>query len=208
MGKMFEKLRDLRKTKRPTRKSLKMELESYCVLTEIIRDENRELQISLTKMSTEAQNASYERDVYWHRYLFAKELLRANCVKNPAENDLKSLYEALAKKVDQHGLYKLKAAEKLLGPFNEAMFFYEAGQFEDETFGAHQQYKALLVQYADKLGQPPRDRWEIVQCAGGYEKCTDWTIDETTPEFIAFEQRLYYTIFENLGCKEFLPRVK
>lgn len=191
--------------RKKSKRALRADIESYKVLVEVLKDENREYEKQLTRAQTEARNASYERDLFKARYLLAMELMRqAGAVKTPSAATLRAAYDKLLPEMDPYGLYKLKAAETLLGPFNETMFIYETGLFEDETFGAHHQYKALLVQYADKLGQPHRDRWEVVQCAGGYEKCIDWTIDETTPEFTQFEADLYRLIFKNWGCEKLL----
>ena len=188
-----------------TKQALRADIESYKVLIEVLREENQEYEKLLTRAQTEARNASYERDVFKARYLLAMELMRQEgAVKTPSVAALKAAYDKMLPEMAPYGLYKLKAAEALLGPFNETMFIYETGLFEDEAFGAHYQYKALLVQYADKLGQPHRDRWEVVQCAGGYEKCIDWTIDETTPEFTQFEADLYRLIFKNWGCEKLL----
>jgi hypothetical protein len=203
--KFFEKFFNV--AHRKTKRALYAEIESYKILLEVVKEENGDYAKLLNSAQTEARNASYERDVFKARYLLAMELMRqADVDKTPSTAALKAAYDNLLPEMDPYGLYKLKAAEALLGPFNETMFIYETGSFEDETFGAHLQYKALLVQYADKLGQPYRDRWEVVQCAGGYEKCTDWTIDETTPEFVRFEADLYRLIFENWGCKELLTK--
>ena len=113
--------------------------------------------------------------------------------------DAKLHYADLAPAMDPDRFVLFWAAQDILGELDPSHFAYEdnCGYFEEADGRMLLAY--LLVQHSDKLGDvnSNRQRWEIVRA--GYEKCVDLTIDETTPEYLDFERKLYVGVLERLG---------
>lgn len=120
------------------------------------------------------------------------------CVSSNA----KTIYRSISAEKDPDGFALFRAAEEILGAFACADFPYEdnCGYFEEADGNKLLNY--LLVQHCDKLGDSNsnRSRWKIA--CPGYEKCVDLSIDETTPEYQAFEYKLYVRVLERLGILE------
>lgn len=115
--------------------------------------------------------------------------------------ELEAKYAAIQPTKDPNGFHLFHAAEAVLGELDFAHFAYEdnRGFFEDAD--GDRLFCYLLVQYCWKLGKKNAevDRWEVV--APGYERCINFTIDTTTPEYQEFEKKLYKTLLERLEKK-------
>ena len=100
--------------------------------------------------------------------------------------ELKELYERVASQYDPDGFRLYFAAyEDACGRFAEA--------------DGHELLKYLTAAYFEAVS------WEIVP-GTTYEKAILGKVDTSTPEYIAFEKRLYETVLERMGFREQLPR--
>lgn len=110
----------------------------------------------------------------------------------------REVYEAVSGTLDEDGYKLFDAAQDILGKFSYSHFAYEdnLGYFEEADGFTMLRY--LLVQYDYLLGKANDrpGRWEIA--CSCYEKCIDFSIDETTPEYKDFESKLYICVLEKM----------
>ena len=179
-------------------RKLTEDLAATNVLVEILKEEaedaNRRARVAHLEMSS--RSLTYR--MYKAQSIINHEIDNIRGKRYLSHEGRKALYQTIAKDLDPDGVILFQTAQDILGKFEETTFPYEAnhGFFEDNILGEKGSFRALLIQYANKLGQPENpNRWEIVQCAGGYEACADWSIDETTPEYVTFERDLYARVF-------------
>lgn len=168
------------------------------VLVEVLREEAEDANRRARSARMELSSQSLMYRMYKAQSLISREIDNIRGKRYLSHAGRKELYQAIAKDLDPDGAILFQTAQDILGKFEESTFSYETnmGFFEENILGEKGSFRALLIQYANKLGQPENpNRWEIVQCAGGYEACADWSIDETTPEYVAFERDLYARVF-------------
>lgn len=127
----------------------------------------------------------------------AKKLIPLLCSENVSPSQAKQLYEANFKKLDAAGFKLFHAAELILGEFSEAEFYYEANRGAFECMDGFTRMKFLLVQHQEKLGNQKFGRW-IIEPGCACERCTDFSMDTTTPEYQQFEEQLYTSICREL----------
>ena len=114
--------------------------------------------------------------------------------------ELKELYERVASQYDPDGFRLYFAAQEIVGikrlweeyPYEDA-----CGRFAEAD--GHELLKYLTAAYFEAVS------WEIVP-GTTYEKAILGKVDTSTPEYIAFEKRLYETVLERMGFREQLPR--
>ena len=114
--------------------------------------------------------------------------------------ELKELYERVAPQYDPDGFRLYFAAQEIVGikrlweeyPYEDA-----CGRFAEAD--GHELLKYLTAAYFEAVS------WEIVP-GTTYEKAILGKVDTSTPEYIAFEKRLYETVLERMGFREQLPR--
>lgn len=169
------------------------DLIGYKTLVEVLQEEIHTHEKTQVSLKCDLVRADYERTEYRRRWLIYEKALYIHGGIKLTHEELKRLYDELMPALDPQGRKLFVTAESILGNFDEMEFPYEAntGYFEHPEKGSEREFQALLVQYADKLGQPAKPRWEVVQSNGGYEKCVDWSIDKTTWEYQEFEKKLY-----------------
>lgn len=110
----------------------------------------------------------------------------------------KEQYTQLASLADPDGFQLYWAAQALTGIDVPSSFHYEdnRGMFEAES--GH-----TLLQHLTAL-RFNAVQWEIV--GGGYERAVLGAVDTTTPEYKAFEQKLYYAAMERISRKRNVSR--
>ena len=179
-------------------KKLTGDLAGTNVLVEILKEEAEEAKRIARTTHMESHRNAMMLQMYKAQSVINREIDNLRGKRYLSHEGRKALYQAVSKDLDPDGVILFQAAQDILGNFEETTFPYEAnhGFFEGNILGSKGSFQALLIQYADKLGQPKNlNRWKPVQNAGGYEECVDWSIDETTPEYIAFERDLYAKVF-------------
>lgn len=110
----------------------------------------------------------------------------------------KQIYQEHCKKLDADGYILLREAEQILGQFQVSDFLYEAHTGTFCFANGNTLLKYLLVSHIDKFGPQESDRWETVP-GTIYKRCINLSIDTTTEEYIAFEERLYKNACIRLG---------
>ena len=109
----------------------------------------------------------------------------------------KEQYAQIAPLADPHGFQLYWAAQALTGIDVPSSFHYEDNRGMFETASGH-----TLLRYLTAL------RFNAVQWAiigGGYERAVLGTVDTTTPEYKAFEQKLYSAALERINRKRNVP---
>lgn len=179
-------------------RKLRADLSGYEALNEILKNEAEDAARLARTAQLELNSTSMMLRMFKAQSIINREINAMLGQRYLCHPHRKALYHAVAKELDPDGVILFQTAQDILGKFEETTFPYEAnhGFFEENILGNKGSFRALLIQYANKLGQPENpERWKPIQCAGGYEECTDWTIDETTPEYIEFEKELYARVF-------------
>ena len=114
---------------------------------------------------------------------------------------LKERYERVASQNDPDGFRLYFAAKEITGikrlweeyPYEDACGRFEAAD-------GHELLRYLTAAYFKAVA------WEIVPSTT-YEKAILGKVDTSTPEYIAFEKRLYETVLERMGFREQLPQL-
>lgn len=114
---------------------------------------------------------------------------------------LKERYERVASQNDPDGFRLYFAAKEITGikrlweeyPYEDACGRFEAAD-------GHELLRYLTAAYFKAVA------WEIV-LGTTYEKAILGKVDSSTPEYIAFEKRLYETVLERMGFREQLPQL-
>lgn len=183
------------------------------VLVEILKEEAEEAKRIARTTHMELHRNTMMLQMYKAQSVINREIDNLRGKRYLSHEGRKELYQVIAKELDPDAVILFQTAQDILGTFNEMHFPYEAnrGFFTGPILGKKGSFQALLIQYADKLGQPKNlNRWKPVQNAGGYEECVDWSIDETTPEYIAFERDLYAKVYRYFYAEPvpFIPITK
>lgn len=115
----------------------------------------------------------------------------------------KKLYETTAVRLDPQGFRLFHTAEDILGKLDTSGWPYETAMGQFEKANGRYLMKYLLVDKANQLGEANaiQNRWAVVP-GSHCERCTNFSINKTTPEYQAFEQALYRQTCENLGLVE------
>ena len=113
---------------------------------------------------------------------------------------LKQFYQHISRQYDPHGFQLYFAAQKVTG----IKHLWEVFPYEDacgcfEFADGRQLLQYLTAAYFQAVS------WEIVP-GTTYEQAILGKVDTSTPEYIAFEKRLYETVLERMGFREQLPR--
>lgn len=109
----------------------------------------------------------------------------------------KEQYNQLAPLADPDGFQLYWTARALTGIDVPSSFHYEDNRGMFEAANGH-----TLLQYLTAL-RFNAVQWEIV--GGGYERAVLGTVDTTTPEYKAFEQKLYSATLERISRKRDSP---
>lgn len=114
---------------------------------------------------------------------------------------LKQFYQHVSRQHDPHGFQLYFAAQKVTG----IKHLWEVFPYEDacgcfEFADGRQLLQYLTAAYFQAVS------WEIVP-GTTYERAILGKVDTSTPEYIAFEKRLYETVLERMGFREQLPHL-
>lgn len=154
----------------------------------------RDLQESLKRedsMNDRMQDLVYEMDRLSQSKNAYHSALKALLPSSADATQVDALFHAVAPHLDPEGWDLLQEGEKLLGRFQYSHFAYEdnRGMFEDADGYALLGY--LEVSCAWRFGESnDRPRWDFVE-GTCYERCTDFSIDETTPEYREYQLQLH-----------------
>ena len=111
---------------------------------------------------------------------------------------LKEQYNQIAPLADSDGFQLYWAARALTGIDVPSSFHYEDNRGMFEAANGH-----TLLRYLTAL-RFNAVQWEIV--GGSYERAILGAVDTTTPEYKAFEQKLYSAALERISRKRNVPR--
>ena len=129
-----------------------------------------------------------------------KKALASFCPALDSTEQLRRFYDTIAPDFDDGGFRLYDAALAISGyPNLPGEFPYEDNRGVFDEADGHQLLKYLTAAYFEAVS------WEIVP-GTTYEKAILGKVDTSTPEYIAFEKRLYETVLERMGFREQLPR--
>ena len=129
-----------------------------------------------------------------------KKALASFCPALDSTEQLRRFYDTIAPDFDEGGFRLYDAALAISGyPNLPGEFPYEDNRGVFDEADGHQLLKYLTAAYFEAVS------WEIVP-GTTYEKAILGKVDTSTPEYIAFEKRLYETVLERMGFREQLPR--
>ncbi len=109
----------------------------------------------------------------------------------------KEQYTQIAPLADPDGFQLYWAARALTGIDVPSSFHYEDNRGVFEAASGHTLLRYLTALHFDAV------QWEIV--VGGYERAVLGAVDTTTPEYKAFEQKLYPAVLERINRKRNVP---
>ena len=109
----------------------------------------------------------------------------------------KDQYTQLASLADPDGFHLYWVARAFTGIDVPSSFHYEDNRGMFEAASGH-----TLLRYLTAL-RFNAVQWEIV--GGGYERAVLGAVDTTTPEYKAFEQKLYSAVLERINRKRNVP---
>ena len=129
-----------------------------------------------------------------------KKALASFCPPLDSTEKIRQFYDCIAPDFDEGGFRLYDAALAISGyPNLPGEFPYEDNRGVFDEADGHQLLKYLTAAYFEAVS------WEIVP-GTTYEKAILGKVDTSTPEYIAFEKRLYETVLERMGFREQLPR--
>lgn len=126
-----------------------------------------------------------------------RSVLEALCPKQVSLEEMKKLYEMVAPNLDASGFTLYRNAKKLTGIDVHTFFPYEENRGMFEQMDGRQLLDCLLAARFDAVS------WEIVDGGRG-EKAVFRKVDTTTPEYQAFEHKLYRTALARMGFEGIL----
>ena len=135
--------------------------------------------------------AEYKRDAY-------QAALSAFCPRLKTGEDMKRLYECTAPFLDQEGFKRYFAAKDLLGTYCDELFPYEDARGMFEEADGHTLLRYLTAYHFDAVD------WHIVP-GTCYEEASLLPVDTSTPEYKAFEKKLYEKTLRSMGFQNLLP---
>ena len=183
-------------------RSLSRSVSRYKVELEAVRVRLANTESLYLERNAECNAKRHEVDQLRQQVPALKAVL-ANALETMGDRNLsveqkKAFYRAAAPYLDKAGFELFWTAEEILGKFCYSFFAYEDNChcFDDADGSLLLRY--LLVQHGYMLGDAnaDRNRWEPAFAC--YEKCVDFTIDTTTPEYLAFEAELYTRVLERM----------
>ena len=110
----------------------------------------------------------------------------------------KAQYNQLAPLADPDGFHLYWTARALTGINVPSSFHYEDNRGMFEAASGHTLLRYLTALHFDAV------QWEII--GGGYERAVLGAVDTTTPEYKAFEQKLYRAALERISRKRNVSR--
>ena len=126
-----------------------------------------------------------------------RAVLEALCPKQASLEETKRLYGMVAPNLDASGFTLYRTAKKLTGIDVHTFFPYEENRGIFEQMDGRQLLDCLLAARFDAVS------WEIVDGGSG-EKAVFREVDPTTPEYQAFEHKLYRTALARMGFEGIL----
>ena len=139
----------------------------------------------------ELTDAENNRDAY-------QAALSAFCPRLKTGEDMKRLYECTAPFLDQEGFKRYFAAKDLLGTYCDELFPYEDARGMFEEADGHTRLRYLIAYHFGAV------EWHIV-LGTCYEEASLLPVDTSTPEYKAFETKLYAKTLRSMGFQNLLP---
>ena len=109
----------------------------------------------------------------------------------------KEQYTQIAPRADPDGFHLYWAARALTGIDVPSSFHYEDNRGMFEAASGHTLLRYLAALHFDAV------QWEII--GGGYERAILGAVDTTTPEYKAFEQKIYSAALDRINRKRDSP---
>lgn len=132
-----------------------------------------------------------------HKVAALQNALREFCPKLSSVDEMKRLYATISPNIDASGFTLYHIAKELTGIDIHTFFPHEDNRGMFETMDDHQLLDCLIAARFDAV------EWEIVD-GTGYEKAIFREVDTTTPEYQAFEHKLYQAVLERMGFEDIL----
>ena len=159
--------------------------------SERLQSENDALQSECQRLSDEVAGAKRTRDAY-------RAALSAFCPKIDVTSDMKRFYECVAPWLDAEGFKLYFAAKKLTRFESYNAFPYEDARGLFEFADGHQLMRYLIAYHFNAV------EWHIVS-GTCYEEASLLPVDTATPEYRAFEKKLYTETLRSMGFQTLLP---
>ena len=143
--------------------------------------------------------ATGEGDLYVHFWQSKGFFLKTKQELEPSHQlTPKEQYNQIAPWVDPDGFQLYWTARAITGIDVPSSFHYEDNRGMFEAASGHTLLRYLTALHFDAV------QWEIV--GGGYERAVLGAVDTTTPEYKAFEQKLYSAALERISRKRNVSR--
>lgn len=171
---------------------------------ESARSELRQTQRSLEQREQECAQLGAEKSDTALRLRFCERKLAAFqsvlemfCPKQTSLEEMKQLYGTISPGMDASGFTLYRTAKKLTGIDVHTFFPYEDNRGMFETMDGRQLLDCLIAARFDAV------EWEIAD-GTGCEKAIFREVDTTTPEYQAFEHKLYRAVLARMGFEDIL----
>lgn len=127
-----------------------------------------------------------------HKAKSLQEALVEFCPKLSTPEEMKRFYDTISPGLDDQGFTLYHMARDLTGIDVPSLFAYEDNRGLFETMDGHQLMDWLTAVYFQAVD------WEPIP-GSTYESAALREVDTSTPEYLAFEKRLYGKVLERMG---------
>ena len=193
---LWDRMRNLRQAVR--------DYPDACARLETAQRELGQAQKALEKNELECQRLSGDLWDTKHRLEFSEKkaeavqtALETFCPKLDTHAAIMRFYEAVSPSLDPKGFMLYHTAKRMTGIDVPSLFAYEDNRGMFEVMEGHQLLDWLTAVHFQAV------EWEIV--AGTcYEKAVLLEVDTSTPEYHAFESKLYRKVLDRMGFGDFM----
>jgi len=126
-----------------------------------------------------------------------QDALEEFCPRLSTPEEMKRFYDAISPSMDAHGLTLYRMAKELTGIDVPTCFPYEDNRGLFEAMEGYQLLNWLTAVHFQAVD------WEIIP-GTPYERADLREVDTTTPEYKAFEKKLYEKVLERMGFEGIL----
>lgn len=193
---LWDRMRNLRQAVR--------DYPDACTRLETAQRELGQTQKALEKSELECQRLSGDLWDTKHRLEFSEKkaeavqtALETFCPKLDTHAAIMWFYEAVSPSLDPKGFMLYHMAKRMTGIDVPSFFAYEDNRGLFEVMEGHQLLDWLTAVHFQAV------EWEVI--AGScYEKALLLEVDTSTPEYHAFESKLYRKVLDRMGFGDFL----
>ncbi|MDE6455439.1 MAG: hypothetical protein K2L38_05965 [Dysosmobacter sp.] len=193
---LWDRMRNLRQAVR--------DYPDACARLETAQRELGQTQKALEKSELECQRLSGDLWDTKHRLEFSEKkaeavqtALETFCPKLDTHAAIMRFYEAVSPSLDPKGFMLYHMAKRMTGIDVPSFFAYEDNRGMFEVMEGHQLLDWLTAVHFQAV------EWEVI--AGScYEKALLLEVDTSTPEYHAFESKLYRKVLDRMGFGDFL----